>query len=161
MVPRTTAGATSGTEELTSNDVMQDYMEFDKTTEQACQYSQVMPENWDRSTVKVKFIWENGEAGGAGNVVWGVRASAASEGDPLDRAWGTAQTVTDAITTDGDNHTTAATAALTVGGSPALGDVITWEFYRDADASADTFDKKARLLHVVIQYKRSGSPAAW
>ena len=64
--------------------------------------------------------------------------------------------------TSGDNHTTSATGAVTVAGSPALGDLVVFEFFRDADDAADTYTQDARLISVVMQYKESDTePAAW
>jgi len=162
MVARTTNGATTGTTEYATNDVMVDYFEFDKDTEQAVQFKLMMPDDWDLGTVKVKLVWTNGEASGSGDTVWGVRARSTRNDDAIDGSWGTAVTVTDTFIADGDDHTTPATGALTVGGTLALGNMTWIEVYRDADAAGDTYSKKAWLLGIQIQYsKLATAVAAW
>lgn len=162
MTPRTTAGAASGTEELTTNDIDLDFFDFDAATDEGVQVAFMMPDEWDLSTVKFKFIWKDATTTGTGNVVWGVRGVAVSNDDALDATFGTAVTVTDAFITAGDNHVSDATAAVTIGGTPALGDLTILEFYRDADNGSDTYTQDARLLGVVMQYQESTTePSQW
>ena len=107
------------------------------------------------------MIRTKGEAG-TGDVVFGVRGGAVSNDDAIDAALGTAQTVADTFIADSDMHITAATAALTIGGTPALGDMLFMEIYRDADNAADTYTQDARLLGIQIQYKESATePSIW
>ncbi len=162
MAPRATNGAESGSQELATNDINLDFFDFDAATDEAVQVAFMMPDEWDRLNVKFKFIWKDAATAGSGNVVWGARAVATSNDDPLDTAFGTSQTVTDGFITSGDNHTTPATSAVTVGGTPALGDLVVFEFYRDADDAADTYTQDARLIGVAMQYKESATePVIW
>ena len=162
MTPRTTNGATSGTQELPTNDINLDYFDFDAATDEAVQVAFMMPDDWDLSTVKFKFIWTDATTAGTGTVVWAVRAVATSNDDALDAAWGTPKGVSDAFIASGDNHTSSATTALTIGGTPALGDLVVFEFYRDADNGGDTYTQDARLLNVTMQYKTlDTTTAAW
>jgi hypothetical protein len=162
MTPRTTNGAASGTKEYTTNDIDLDFFDFDAATNEGVQVAFLVDEAWNLSTCKFKFVWTTGTTAGTGNVVWGVRAVAISNDDPLDAAFGTAQTVTDGFLLADDNHTTAATPAVTVGGTPTLGDLVVFEFYRDAANVSDTYTQDARLLNVTMQYKTlNTSPAAW
>lgn len=162
MVPSTTNGATTSTSELATNKQTIDGFDFDAATEQYTDFKVVFPDEWDRSTIKAKVYWSNGETSGTGDVVWGLKAVACSNDDALDASFGTAVEVTDTALTDGDAMVTAATGALTVGGTPALGDLVQFRAYRKAADGADTYDKKARLLGVVIQYAESTTEAsAW
>ena len=162
MVSRTTNGAASGTKEYVTNDIMADYFDFDAATDEAVQFKMSMPDEWDRDTIKAKIFWTNGTTAGTGDVVFGVRGGAVSNDDAIDAALGTAQTVADTFIADGDMHITAATAALTIGGTPALGDMLFMEIYRDADNAADTYTQDARLLGIQIQYKESATePSIW
>ena len=162
MTPRTTNGAASGTKEYTTNDIDLDFFDFDAATNEGVQVALMLDDDYDLSTVKFKFIWTTATTAGTGNVVWGVRAVAISNDSPLDAAFGTAQTVTDGFLLADDNHTTAATPAVTIGGTPVLGDLVVFEFYRDAANGSDTYTQDARLLNVTMQYKTlDTTTAAW
>jgi hypothetical protein len=164
MIARTTNPAAYGSTEEASNDVMVSYFAFDGgATEEHAQFSVVMPETWDRSTVKVKFIWASATSSTAGDTVeWGIRAAAVSNDDALDTSWGTAVTVSDTLLADNgtDQQTTAATGALTVGGTPALGDLIFFDVYRNTDGT-DDMTEDAWLIGIVVQYLSNQVPAGW
>lgn len=155
IVSRPTTGAGYGTVEATTNKEAYDTLDFDQTTSEYASFKMAMPDIWDRSTIKVKFYWT--AASGSGTVTWGIQCVAVSDDDAIDTAFGTAQTVTDTFITAGDLHISAATAAITVGGSPALADMIWFQIYRDI---ADTLNADARLLGFAIQYTVNASEAA-
>jgi hypothetical protein len=149
-VSRTTNGAASATTELATNDVMLSVFDFDAATSEAVQIMIPMPKSWNEDTVTAQFLWT--AASGSGDVVWGCRAAALSNDDPIDGSWGTAQTVTDTLTAVNDMCISAATSALTIGGTPAAEDLVVFEFYRDAPAGGDTLAADARLIAVRIIY---------
>ena len=163
MVATDTAGAEAGMNEYVTNDVNWDFFAFDSgATEENVNWKISMPENWDRSAIKAKFFWSTDSGSSAGDTVgWGIKATAASDDDPIDVAWGTEQVVLDTVTsgTSGDLHVTAATPAVTVAGSPALGDMVTVEVFRDT--SADDCAEDAWLFGVMVQYKITNTVAAW
>jgi hypothetical protein len=160
MISRTTAGALAGTEELATNDIMVDYFAFDDTTPEAVQFKVYMPDEWDLGTIKVKLHWYSASATTSHTTVWGVKARAVSNDDALDGTWGTEIEVSDDVIAAGDLHTTAATAAITVGGTPALGDLIWFEIDQDA-AEADHVGD-AKLTGVTIQFlETSVEASAW
>jgi len=160
MISRTTAGALAGTEELASNDIMMDYFAFDDTTAEAVQFKLAMPDEWDRGTVKVKLFWYSASATTTHTAVWGVKARAVSNDDALDGTWGTEVEVSDDVIAAGDLHVTAATGAITVGGTPALGDLIMFEVDQDAAEADHSGDVK--LTGVMIQYLESTTePTVW
>lgn len=163
MVPCTTNGAEAGTYEYGTNDIDVDYYAFDDgATEERVQTKLVMPEDWDRSTVKVKFYWANASGASASDTVeWGIKAGALSNDDAIDAALGDPVTISDTLIADGDLHVTSATGALTVGGTPALGDLIVFEIYRNTDGT-DDMAEDAWLLYAVIQYVTSNTAvSAW
>jgi len=162
MTPRTTGGAASATFETTTNDITLDGFDFDATTGEAVQVAFMMPDDWDLGTIKCKFIWTDAATAGTGSVVWRARAVAISNDDPLDAAFGTGVQAVDPFIASGDNHTTAATGAITVGGTPALGDLVVFEFIRNTASGSDTYTQDARLLNVTMQYKTlDTTTAAW
>jgi hypothetical protein len=150
MVPNTTSGCVAATTETTTNDVMVSVCDFDATADEAAQFNVAFPKSWNESTITAEFSWT--AASGTGNVVWAMQCLARSNDDALDTAFGTAQTVTDALIATGDLHITSATSALTVGGTPAEGDVTWCRVYRDADNGSDTFSADARLIGVKVLY---------
>lgn len=158
MVPRTTNGAEALTKEFATNDIMIDYLAFDSTTEEGAQFKFMMPDEWDRGTIKVKFFWD-AAATASGTCVWGIKAGALSNDDPIDAALGTEVSVTDTLLAVGDMHVSPATAAVTVGGTPALEDMIVMQVVAKTTGTiaVDQF-----LMGVAIQYKElTTEPAAW
>lgn len=164
MVPCTTNGAESGTHEYGTNDIDWDYFAFDGgAIEERVQFKLVMPPTWDRSTVKVKFYWSSATGSTAGDTVeWAIKAGALADSDAIDTALGTPQVITDTLLADNgtDLQITDATPALTVAGTPGVGELITWEVYRNTDGT-DDMAEDAWLVGVAIQYKRTNTVSAW
>jgi hypothetical protein len=151
MTPSTTNGAASNTTETTTNDVMLPTLDFDSTTQEHAQFLFPMPKSWDEGTLTAQFIWTADS--GSGDCIWGIQAVAMSEGDALDAAWGTAEEVTDSLTTAGDQHSSSWTDPITPGGSPVEGDVVAFRVYRKAADGADTLDGvDARLIGIRLNY---------
>lgn len=145
MTPRSTSGAAAGSSETATNKVMVETLDFDQTTDEFAQFAIPMPKSWNEGTLTAVFEWT---AGAAGNVVWAIQALARGNDDPLDTAFGTAVTVTDGVTAAGDLMRTAVTAAMTAGGTPAEGDIVIFQVYRDADNGSDTLAADAKLISV-------------
>lgn len=161
MTPATTSGAAAAAVESSTNRVNYDVFDFDGSTAESVWFGLQMPDIWDRGTVKAKLVWTPATSG-TGAVVWGLAATADSDDDAIDTAVGTEVTVADAVLAVGDVHVTAATSALTVGGSPALGDWVWFRVRRLPTDVGDTMTQDARLLGVVIQWRESATEAsAW
>lgn len=150
MIARTTSGAAAGSVETSSNKVMLASFDFDAAADEFVQFDVWMPKSWNEGTVTAVFSWT--AASGSGDVIWGIQGLARSNDDALDTAFGTAATVTDTLITALDEHHTSATSAITIGGTPAEGDRVTFQVYRDADAGGDTLAVDAMLLGVKIVY---------
>jgi hypothetical protein len=168
MIPTVTNGALPGTNEYATNDIMMDYYAFDGgATDEYVAFNIVMPENWDRGTIKAKFYWAPGDAAcaAADVVTWVVAAGALANDDAIDTAVGTLQYVDDVVLAgkNGDLHITAATSAITVAGSPALGELVHFKVSRDADASdgGDDMPEDAWLFGVMIQAAINEAVSAW
>lgn len=158
MVPRETNGAAALTKEFATNDIMIDYLSFDSTTEEGVQFKMMMPDEWDLSTIKFKFYWD-AAATASGTVIWGVKAGSYSDSDPIDAALGTQITVTDTLLAVGDVHISPATAAVTVGGTPALEDMIIFQIVA---TTGGTIAVDQFLMGVSIQYKEGTTlPVIW
>lgn len=119
---------------------------FDSASDEHAQFSMVMPWSWDESTITFKAHWTF--ASSTGTVQWAVRAVAISDDDTMDVVFGEAQAVNDTALTAKDMHTTPASSAIYVGGTPAAGDLVVFDVYRDV--SEDTLGADATLLGVTL-----------
>lgn len=148
LTPRSTNGAAPGSSETATNKVMVETLDFDPGTAEYAQVRVPMPKRWNEGTVKAQFYWTT--TGSSGSAVWAARAVAISDDDPMDAAFGSAQSVTDATTAANDLMISAQTGPITVGGSPASGDLVIFEFYRDATNVSDTLAADAKLVAVKL-----------
>ena len=163
MAPRTTNGAAAAIDEYATNDIISDHYLFDGITEEGVQFKVAMPDAWDRGTIKAKFFWDGATGATASDgVTWGIAAQARSNDDAIDNAFAASVDTDDALTAVGDLHVTAASAAITVSNTPAIGDIIWFEVTRVVGDTNDTMAEDAKLLGVQIQYTEgSTEPAAW
>lgn len=147
--PTTTSGcAAAVTVEAGTNDVDYKVLDFDQTTSENAWFLFSMPGSWDAGTITASFIWT--AASGSGTVTWALKGRAYADDDAIDQAYGTAQSVTDTLIATGDVHITAETSAITIGGTPAAGQLVQFKVTRD---TADTLSGDARLVAVRIKYK--------
>ena len=164
LVPCTTNGALQGTKEYGTNDIDLDYYAFDGgVTEERVQFKLRMPEGWDLSTLKAKFVWSSDTGSTATDTVeWAIKAGALSDNDAIDAALGTPQVISDVLLADNgaDLQVSAATPAITIGGTPALGDMIVFEVYRNTDGT-DVMAEDAWLFGIEIQYRVRKQITAW
>lgn len=144
MTPNTTNGAAQGTTETTTNKVMVRTLDFDTTTQEGAQFSIPMPKGWNEGTVTFQPLWTADS--GSGTVVFELRGVALSDDDALDTAFGTGQTSTDTFLTAGDVHIGPESSAITIGGSPAEGDIVFFQIRRVP--ASDTLGVDARLISI-------------
>lgn len=168
MTPTSTNGAASETKEDWddgTNDNMRTYLAFDGATQENACFDLVMPSAWDRGTIKAKFYWTPANGCSQGDKVdWGIQAVATGNDDDLDADQGTAVEVMDEVMADVDHdlHISGATGEVTVGGTPALSDLVHFKVYRDADdVTNDTMTEDAFLLGVVIEIAYTNEVSAW
>jgi hypothetical protein len=149
MVANTTSGATIGTRELPTNDVMLDYIAFDSESTEYSQFKLTLPEKIIADpTIRFKFHWT--AESGSGDVVWGIQNRITSNDDAIDGAWSTGSTATaDALITANDHHITDGSANLTLTGL-AGSDMIWFRIYRDV--ATDSLTADAQLIGIEIQY---------
>jgi hypothetical protein len=159
MTPITSAGLAT----VSQAPNMTDYLAFDGATDEYAGFT-VSLEDWDLGTIKAKFVWYASASMTNGHtVIWGLNCYAVSDGDTSDVAFDTgAVTVSDAYATSDETgpiqRTSAATAAITVQGTPVAGDVVYCRVSRDADTDTSTID--AWLVGVKIEYGKT-TPTAW
>jgi len=113
-----------------------------------------MPSDYDGGTITAIFYWTTPSAT-TNSVVWGLSARSFADGDVFDQAFGTVQTTTDANNGAEDVNISAATPAITIGGTPAAGNYVQFRAERQPGAGGDNLAADAELLQVRITYTRA------
>lgn len=140
----------SESRELATNDINVHYIAFDQTTAETAFFQVAAPDNWDGSTITFKVYWT--AASGSGGVAFDLQGRSFADDEALDQAQGTKQTVTDTLITADDVHVTAVSSALTLGGTPAGGELLNFELTRDTAHASDTLTADAQVLAVAIEF---------
>lgn len=129
---------------------------FDKDADEYAQWSEiVMPTDWDGGTVTALFVWtcNTGVGSGAETVCFALKGRSWGDDEAIDQALGAAQAVTDTWLADKDVHISAESAAITLAGTPAAGELVTFEVMRDV--SEDDLGGDAWLISVLVAYGRT------
>ena len=140
---------------LTTNKIDVFGLAFDSATDEYAQWAEiVMPSDWDGSHVHATCYWTCATGVGAGGktVNFAIKGGSFGDDDALDAALGDAVACADTWIADEDLHVSAASAALTLGGSPAAGEMVVFEVMRDV--SEDDLAGDAQLIAVLIAYTR-------
>lgn len=153
FIPQITNGPAAGIVEMATNKQPVLSLDFDPTTQEYAVLWWTPPKRWDGGTIAFKVYWT--AASGAGGVAFSLQGVAYSDDDAIDAAYGTAISVTDTLITAGDIHVSAASAAMTIAGSPADADTIALRVSREVANGSDTLAVDAQLLGVVITYTAS------
>lgn len=136
--------------------------DFGHEADSAIQISYPMTENWDRGDIKAKILWAPGDGAVAGDdVVFILNGAALSDGDDMDVAFVTGAGLADQVAAAGKVHISAASAALTIEGNPALGDFIHFELTRDVSEGVTPMAAACRVIGLWIQYTCNQPVAAW
>ena len=138
--------------ETSTNKVNYDYIAFDTTTEENAFFQYSIPKGWNEGTITFRFKWTNTAGLTTETVVMGLKAVALSNDEALDSAWGTEVTVTDTWLAQNDVHISPESAAVTIGGTPAEGDMVLFNLARKTGSDDLTGD--ARVLEVIITFTR-------
>lgn len=142
------------TEEGTAQRPMRMTLDFDKDAAEYAQFKYAFPKSWNLGTVTFVPHWTANAT--TGDVIWGLQAVALSDDDAIDTAFGTAQTSTDTMKgTAYDIAMGPASSAITIAGTPAVGDEVWFQIYRDATAGGDTLAVDAKLLGIELFYTLS------
>ena len=152
MRPTSTNGAAAiATSETTAISVDMNTLDFDSSTQEYAQFSIGMPNGWDKGTLTASFYFTHATAVST-VVMWGIQCVAVSDNDTIDVTFGPAQTVVDTLhNTAEDLQISPETTPITVKGSPAAGDLVFFQVFRDADDAADTTNSTdAQLIGVKL-----------
>ena len=151
MYPTTTNGASDvDTTEVSATKPEVRFLGFATGADDFAQFSIAMPKSWNEGTITAEFYWT--AASGSGGVSWALQGVALSEGDAHNTAFGTAIVVDDTLTTANDVHVSPTTSAVTIGGTPAAGDIVYFQIYRDVSDANDTLGVDAKLIGVKLHY---------
>lgn len=152
MTPTVTAGCSALTLTETTAGRPDIYgLYYDDTIIEHAQFSAQLPANWDKGTITVSIYWTTVH-GNAGDVVWTARSVCVSNGDTIDTDFGTAVDVTDTSIAAEDMHAIT-TGNMTVGGTPASGDIFFLDISRKASSSADTMPGDAVLVGITLHFQ--------
>jgi hypothetical protein len=153
FIPQITNGPAAGIVEMSTNKQPVLSLDFDTTTQEYAVLWWIPPKRWDRGTITFTLFWT--AASGSGGVAFSLQGAAISNDDALDAAYGTAITVTDTLITANDCHVSAASAAITIAGTPAAADLIALRLSREVANGSDTLAVDAKVLGIVISYNAS------
>jgi hypothetical protein len=132
-------------------------LDFDATTAEFAQFAWLVPKRWNRGTITFAPVWSHGSTTTNFGVVFQLQGVAVSNDDTIAVSYGTAQTSTDTGGTSSDLYIGPQSAAITIAGTPAAGDVVFLRISRDPTAGSDTLAIDARL-HGVVLYWTAAAP---
>jgi hypothetical protein len=155
LVPRITSPAPNADRtEAGTNDITWMGVPFDNSAARYLSLNVPSPRDWDGGVVTFIHHWS--APAGTGNVVWQVRGLCAGDNEAIDAAMGTTVTVTDAIGTTATVRATDETGDVTIAGTPAVGDHLFLEVFRDPAHASDTFNNTAYWMGGYMFYTPSG-----
>ncbi len=151
FIATTTNGAESTTVELATNDIMVDAYGFDTTTSEKIQFWHKFEANWNAGTVTFKLDWTNTAGIAAETIDFDLAGHSYANDDALDAALGgTPANVTDTWTAQDDYQETPFSSAVTLGGTPADGQLNLFQLSRDV--AADDLTGDAKIMGITLRY---------
>jgi hypothetical protein len=148
MIAAATSGAATASIDSGSEDVNYKTLDFDASADEYAHFNVAMPTSWNEGTVTFQAYWSS-TATDTDGVAWGLQGIALSDNEGINTAFGTPIVVTDAAqSAAGELYVTSESAAVTVGGTPAAGDLCFFRVFRDVSDAADTMTEDARLIGV-------------
>ena len=148
MKPRATSGAGEATYDSGANDITIDVIDFDTATQEYAHFTTLMPKGWNEGTVTFTPYSFNPSGAAAQTVRYTLAGRAISHDDAVDGAFGAAQSSDATFTAAGDLHVGAESAAITIGGAPAQGDMVVWQLSRDV--TNDNMGGDSRLAGILL-----------
>ncbi len=136
--------------ETTSGRPDMQVLDFDPSSDEHAQFQICFPKSWNESTITFSVYWTT-TATDTDGVAWGLQGVSVSDNDTIDVAYGTAVVVTDdALSAAEDLCVTATSGAVTIAGTPAVGDICYFRIFRDVSDGNDDMGEDARLIGVKI-----------
>ena len=134
-------------------------LDFDPSSDEFAQFSVAFPKSWNEGTITFQPYWTV-TGTNAGTVAWQLGGIAASSDDTINTAFGTlvAPAALAHSGTSNDLMVSVESGAVTIAGSPAVGDLCFFQINRDISADAQTGD--ARLLGIKLFYTTNAATDA-
>jgi hypothetical protein len=158
IAPRSnTPCATLATFETATNRINYDHLSFDATTQEFAVFDWKAPKAIDTNTFTFIFVWSHPSTTVNFGVVWGISGAGRGDADAMEIALGTAQIIADTGGTTDTLYLTAATPAVTIGGTFAAEDVLKFQISRNPADASDTLAVDARLhgVYVIVNTNRN------
>lgn len=125
-------------------------LDFVSSADRHAQFQIAFPKSWNEGTVTFQVYWTT-TATDTNGVAWGLQGVAVSNDDTIDVAYGTAVVVTDDnISAAEDMLVTSESSAVTIAGTPAVGDMCFFRVFRDVSDGNDDMTEDARLIGVQL-----------
>ena len=122
-------------------------LDFDKDADEFAQFQIAFPKSWDEGTITYQVYWAGLAA--TTNCVWTLQGVAISDNETIDVVYGTAVAVDDAAQGAVEELLVSAeSGAVTIAGTPAVGDICYFRIGRDI--SEDNMAGDARLLGIKL-----------
>ena len=118
--------------------------------QQSIQLAMVFPAYWNRGSITCRVYWTT--VATTGDVRWAIRGCAASNSDILQPDFGSEVVITDSVTAGDEVQRSAESAAISIAGSPANGDVVYLQILRRSDHDDDTVEDVVRFLGARLIY---------
>jgi len=157
LLATTTAGAVSGTAELTLKQI--DHFVFVDGSTTNVTLKVKLPNNFNNGTIQVRLYWYV-NAATAGDVQWEVKGVALGNGNLFSTAFGTPIPYTDSgVSTTDAIVVGGLSGAVTIGNTPADNDSIYINIARLGGDVLDTLTDSVRLISGKIQYTTDAATA--
>jgi len=150
MKVRVTSGAGSTDYDSGSNDITITTLAFDTTTQEYAHFHVAFPKGWDEGTVTFIPYWTNTGGSSTQTVRWTLAGAAISNDDSLNATMGTAQNSDDTWLAQNDLHIGPESSAITIGGTPAEGDLVVFQISRDV--ANDNMSGDALLIGIKLLF---------
>ena len=139
--------------EYVTNDVDVYILAFDKDSDEFAQWKVPLPADYDGGTMTGIVAWTAEGGGGGETVAWNIQGRSYADDEAIDQAWGDTVEVSDTWIADGDVHISATSAAITLAGTPAGGEMAMFRTWRDV--SDDDLGCDADFLWARLTFTRS------
>ena len=155
MIPATTNGAAQN-KNVAATNVQNFYsLDFDTTTQEFAHAVVAMPSDWNGGTVTFKFYW-SATGTSTNGCVMALEGRSYGDSETIDQAYGSAVGVLDTHTATAlQVQISDASAAVTIGGTPAAGELVMFRVKRVVADANDTLAVDVMLLGVMVSYTRS------
>ncbi|BAQ87489.1 hypothetical protein [uncultured Mediterranean phage uvMED] len=158
MYPNSTNGAESAQVELSNGPEIK-VLDFDASSDENAQFAVAFPKSWNEGTITFQaYFTVTGT--NTGTTAWGLSGVAISDNDSINTAFGTNVVATAKAHsgTSNDLNITAESGAVTIAGTPAVGDQVYFQVMRDV--SADDQSGDSRLLGIKLFFTTDASTDA-